>query len=138
MGQQAMKWILALVLCLAVACPVLAAEITLPQSNGTKTPMGGVGDAAKTTGGGFTFVNITTNATTVVKSGAGFVHTVCVLTAGATDTATIYNNTAGSGTTIGTLDTALTGCFQIDAIFTIGLTIVTAGTTPGNLSVSYY
>lgn len=88
---------------------------------------------------GRSFSNITTNTTTTVKSGAGFLHTVCVNTKGATaNTATIYNNTAGSGTKIGTLDTtASVGCQTYDAAFSTGLTIVTATGTAADLTVTY-
>lgn len=87
----------------------------------------------------FSFSNITSNATTTVKSGAGLLHTLCINTKGASaNTATIYDNTAGSGTKIGTLDTtAGVQCLTYDAVFATGLTIVTATGTAADITVSY-
>lgn len=84
------------------------------------------------------FSNISTNATTTVKSGAGILHSLVINTRGATTTATVYDNTAGSGTKIGTIDTTLsTTSFTYDLKFSTGLTIVTAGTTPADITVTY-
>lgn len=87
----------------------------------------------------WTYANIATATTTTVKSGAGVLHSVCVNTLGTVaSTATIYDNTAGSGTKIGTINTlALGGCFAYDVAFATGLTIVTTGTAAPDLTVSY-
>lgn len=83
--------------------------------------------------------DITTNTTTTVKSGPGYLHTVTINTKGATaNVLTIYDNTAGSGTKIATLDT--TGgsqTFEFDVGFATGLTIVTATGTAADVTVSY-
>lgn len=86
------------------------------------------------------YANIISNATTTVKSGAGNLHAVCLNKVGASaNTATIYDNTVGSGTKIGTVDTtqAGVGCLVYDVKFSTGLTIVTATGTAGDITVSY-
>jgi len=86
----------------------------------------------------FSYNNITTNATTTVKSGAGILHLITVNTKGTATTATLYDNTAGSGTKIGTLNTTFADAtFTYDVGFSTGLTVVTAGTTAADLTVSY-
>lgn len=52
--------------------------------------------------------------------------------------ATIYDNTAGSGTKIGTIDTtAGVQTFLYDVAFSTGLTIVTAAGTASDMTLSY-
>jgi hypothetical protein len=98
------------------------------------TPVLVSGAAAAT--GGYSFTNITTDTTTTVKSGAGFLHTICVNTLAATGTATVYDNTAGSGTKIATIGTGTAICLIYDVAFATGLTIVTA-TAAADITVSY-
>ena len=76
----------------------------------------------------FKYTNITGQATTTVKSGSGILHTICVNTPAATETITIYDNTAGSGTKIGTITVfaSTNPCLTYDVNFTVGLTLVTA------------
>jgi hypothetical protein len=45
----------------------------------------------------FQYANITTDTTTVLKTGPGVLHSVCVNTATATGVIKIYDSTAGSG-----------------------------------------
>lgn len=89
----------------------------------------------------YRFLNIVLAAptTTVVKSGSGILHTVCINTPAATGTLTLYDNTAASGTKIGTITAfaSTNPCFRYDAGFTIGLTIVTA-TAANDITVTYY
>lgn len=86
----------------------------------------------------FAYKNITADATTVLKASAGYLHTVCVNTPAATGTITIYDNTAGSGTKIGTITSfaSVGGCFTYDVAFWTGLTIVTATAAP-DITVSF-
>lgn len=87
---------------------------------------------------GWSFTNIITNATTVVKSGAGVLHCVTVNGLGTTETATIFDNTAGSGTKVGTVSVSAvgqTGCYDVS--FATGLTIVTAGSLAADITVSW-
>ena len=88
---------------------------------------------------GYLKANITSLTTTTVKTGAGYLYSLTVNTKGATaSTATIYDNTAGSGTKIGTVDvTANVGTLLYNVQFTTGLTIVTATGTAGDLTVAY-
>lgn len=87
-------------------------------------------------------VNITTQTTTAVKSGPGVLHNIIINTPLANGVITIYDNTAGSGTVIGTITmpaTLLTtGPFtvQYHAQFNTGLTIVTSGANQ-NITVTY-
>jgi hypothetical protein len=87
----------------------------------------------------YLYSNITTDTTTVVKSGAGVLHTVCFNTPLATEVTTIFDNTAASGTKIGTWTTPaspVASCILYDVAFTTGLTILTA-TAAGDITVSY-
>ena len=89
----------------------------------------------------FNYLNISTATTTVVKSGAGFLHLIVVNKHVATGVITIYDNTAGSGTKIATITTgaALTSdspiCSLYNVSFSTGLTIVTSQAE--DLTVSY-
>ena len=73
-------------------------------------------------------LNITTATTTVVKTGPGVLVSI-VLNETNAGTITIYDNTAGSGTKIGTIAAAAGAgsVFGYLAQFTTGLTVVTAG-----------
>jgi hypothetical protein len=91
--------------------------------------------------GGTAYKNITTATTTAVKSGVGFLHALTINTYVASATITIYDNTAASGTKIGTItlpstitaDAPVTLTFDVG--FATGLTIVTSGAT--DVTVSY-
>ena len=88
---------------------------------------------------GHSTTNITTNTTTTCKTGAGVLKAIKInnpaLLTVANLTLTIYDNTAASGTKIGTITVPFGGTtylpFNInyDCAFTTGLTIVTAGPT---------
>lgn len=93
----------------------------------------------QTTISAYRYLNITGQATTTVKSGGGILHTVCVNTPAATETITIYDNTAASGTKIGTITVyaSTNPCLTYDVNFATGLTLVTA-TASSDLTVSYY
>lgn len=91
--------------------------------------------------GGFNGVNITAAAptTTVVKSGGGIIHTITFNNPVATGVITIYDNTAGSGTVIGTITipaNPMPVTLTYDRHFTTGLTIVTA-TAAQDITVTY-
>lgn len=88
---------------------------------------------------GHSYAHIATSTTTTVKSGAGVLHNISVNTLGTVaSTTTIYDNTAGSGTVIGVINTlTLSGSFVLDVAFTVGLTIVTTGTVAPDITVSY-
>jgi hypothetical protein len=78
------------------------------------------------------YTNITTTTTTVVKSGPGCLAGIVINTPVALAVITIYDNTAGSGTKIGTITfpaVLITGAQHIPfgVQFRTGLTIVTSG-----------
>jgi hypothetical protein len=84
----------------------------------------------------YSYNNIATATTTVVKTGAGVLHAITINTTAAA-AITVYDNTAGSGTTIATIaaSPAIGQYFLYDVAFVTGLTIVTAGAS--NITVSY-
>lgn len=88
---------------------------------------------------GHSYAHISTSTTTTVKSGAGVLHNISINTLGTVaSTTTIYDNTAGSGTVIGVINSlTLSGAFILDVAFTTGLTIVTTGTVAPDVTVSY-
>jgi hypothetical protein len=91
--------------------------------------------------GWYSFLNITGQATTTLKSGTGILHTITVNTAaaGAAETVTIFDSLSGSGTKIGTItvpSSAVPVTLTYDVQFATGLTIVTA-TASGDLTVSF-
>lgn len=90
--------------------------------------------------GGDSFSNITAAGTSTLRSGAGRLIAVCVNTNGGNgNTLTMYDNTTGTGTTIGQITTSggtVPGnCGRYDLPFATGLTAVTTGTS--NWTVIY-
>ena len=85
--------------------------------------------------------NIQGNATTVVKGSAGMLHSVQVNTKANGGTATVYDNTAGSGTVIAVIDTSLSNSagntLTYDVAFQTGLTIVTANASTVDLAIAF-
>lgn len=89
---------------------------------------------------GRSFANITTATTTTVKSGAGYLHTVCINKTVASATVSMFNNTVGSGASIGVITMPSTliqsaTCQTYDVYFSTGLTLVTVGAQ--DITVSY-
>lgn len=80
------------------------------------------------------------NGTTVIKSGPGVLASVTINTKGASsNTLTVYDNTAGSGTVIAVIDTTTAlGTIPYDIIYNTGLTIVLATGTAADVTVAYY
>lgn len=90
---------------------------------------------------GYSYNNITAAAptTTVVKTGAGILHMITFNKPTATCVATVYDNTAASGTVIGTITVPASPqpvSLIYDAYFTTGLTITTA-TAASDITVTY-
>jgi thymidine phosphorylase len=78
-------------------------------------------------------------ATTTIKTGPGVLHSIVVNNIGSAGTITVFDNTAGSGTTIATILTqAASTTYLYDVGFSTGLTITTGGTTAPNITVSYF
>lgn len=89
----------------------------------------------------YSYNNITSQTTTTVKSGAGFLHAINFNKPLASGSVVIYDNTAGSGTTIGSIlfpAVLLTdvSTYAYNVLFGTGLTIVTSGATQ-DITVSY-
>ena len=85
----------------------------------------------------FDSARINSNATTVVKNSAGILHLITVNKAGTAWTITVYDNIEGSGEVIAQIDGTSIGSFAFNVFFETGLTIVTSGTTPGDITVAY-
>jgi hypothetical protein len=94
---------------------------------------------AQTPTGALQSGHINSNTTTTLKSAAGLLHSICINTKGVTgNIATVYDNTAGSGTVLAVIDTtAQVQTLLYDIQFSIGLTIVTATGTAADLTVSF-
>lgn len=81
------------------------------------------------------YTNITSATTTTVKSGSGTLESIIINKGVATGVITIYDNTAGSGTKIGTITfgAALLSdpprVAEYECRFNTGLTIVTSAAT---------
>jgi len=97
------------------------------------------GTALPVNTGGWSVSHKATNATTTAKSGAGVLHAITINTKGASsNTITVYDNTAGSGTVMAVIDsTASVGTLIYDASFATGLTVVTATGTAPDITVTY-
>lgn len=87
----------------------------------------------------YAYSNISSNATTVVKSTPGVLHSITINTKGASsNVAAVYDGTAAAGVTIGTIDTTSNVQTLIyDVAFGTNLTIVTSTGTAANITVSY-
>jgi len=85
----------------------------------------------------YNYAHISTNSTTTLVTGPGILHSVVVNnTTGASDTITIYDNTAASGSVIAILSESV-GTYIYDAAFGTGLTVVLSGTTPPDSTITY-
>ncbi len=89
----------------------------------------------------YSYNNMTTQTTATVKSGAGTLHGVIFNKPLANGVVTIYDNTAGSGTTIGTITFPATLLSDVqdslyDVSFGTGLTLVTSGATQ-DITIAY-
>lgn len=87
----------------------------------------------------FNYTNLAANATTVIRTGPGILHAITVNTQGASSNVlTVYDNTAGSGTKIATIDSTVDyGTLLYDVTFSTGLTIVIGTGTAADITVSW-
>jgi hypothetical protein len=114
------------------------------MNNGFKTIFTGVFlltwiATATAQGIGYQYLNITGQATTLIRTGNGVLHTVCFNKPTATETVAIYDGVSTAGTLIGTITvpaSPLPGCLTYDVAYGAGLTIVT-GTASSDITVSY-
>jgi hypothetical protein len=88
-------------------------------------------------GASYSYTNIATATTTIVKSAAGVLHSIVINQVGTvSSTTTVYDNTAGSGTKIATIDSlSRIGTILYDVAFATGLTVVTTGTAAPDVTV---
>lgn len=89
--------------------------------------------------GWYNYLNITGTSTTTVKSGTGVLHNLTFNNPQATEVLTLYDNTAASGTKIGTITIPASPAIvtiQYDIQFTTGLTIVST-TASSDVTVSF-
>ena len=125
----------------------ISGTVSLPTGAATEATVAGLltntqlrASAVETTKKTSSFSHITTNTTTTVKSGAGVLRRIVINTKGSiANTLTIYDNTTGSGTVIGVIDTVngVSGHFEYGVSFSTGLTIVTANGTAADVTVIY-
>jgi hypothetical protein len=72
---------------------------------------------------------ISTATTTVIKTGAGLLHTI-VVNGGTAGTIIVYDNTAASGTIIASFDsTNALNTYTFNRAFSTGLTVITSAAT---------
>lgn len=96
---------------------------------------------AKNTGTavGYSFANISTQTTTVVKTGEGILHSITINTPNAAGNATVYDSTTGTGTKIATI-VQIAAPQPITLIYDIafqnGLTVVT-NTATADFTVTF-
>lgn len=86
---------------------------------------------------GQTLKNITTSASTLVKTGPGTILGLTVNTPEAGATAAIYDGIDNSGTLLGTFSLAAQGAIALGYSVAVGIFVVTTGGTPANITVSY-
>ena len=84
---------------------------------------------------GNSYTHITTATTTVIKAAPGVLERIVVNTVGAGSAATIYDNATGTTTVIGVATTAIQTSLTYNINCSAGITIVTAGGTPADITV---
>lgn len=88
---------------------------------------------------GYDVSNITSQTTTVLRTGSGILHTITFNKPTATTVATIYDGVDTNGTKIGTITVPASPqpvTLHYDVAYTVGLTVVT-GTADSDITVSY-
>ena len=88
---------------------------------------------------GYSYKNITTTTTTLVKSGAGILHTLTLTKPVATGTIAIYDGIDATGTLIGTITVPANpqpSTLTFNAHVLVGITIVT-GTAAQDITVTF-
>ena len=87
----------------------------------------------------FTPTNITTNTTTIVKTGSGLLHSVTINTKGSSsNTIKLYDGLTAGGTLFATIDsTANVGFLLFNAQFSQGLTVVTGTGSAGDITINF-
>lgn len=125
-ARPALAFLAAVFVAVAIIAPATLAPVTAQPSSTSYYPV-------------YAAAHISTNTTTTALSGAGVLHAICINDQGAaSNIATVYNNTAGSGTVLAVIDTVTaTGCLVYDIATSTGITVVTGTGTAGDLTVAY-
>lgn len=84
----------------------------------------------------YSYTHIATTTTTLIKTGSGILHTICVNTVGVGATITADDALTATTPTIAILSGATLGCYRYDIVFSTGLTIVT-GTAAADITVAW-
>lgn len=104
------------------------------------TLLAGAAIAAPQQGTGINYKHIATSTTTLVKTGAGTLDTICINSLG-TVASTVEFDDAITHTTpvIGILNSLTTGqnCYRFNILFNTGLSITTTGSVAPDVTVSY-
>lgn len=88
---------------------------------------------------GYSFLGITGQATTLVKTGAGILHTITFNKPTATAVITVYDALSATSTKIATItvpSSPMPVTLTYDASFSVGLTVVT-GTADSDITVTF-
>lgn len=84
------------------------------------------------------YKHISTNTTTLVKTGPGVLSSVVINKAGASaNIATVYDGIDATGTVIAIIDTTVARPLEYNVAYLVGLTIVTATGTAADLTINY-
>lgn len=85
------------------------------------------------------YTRIATSVTTVLNSRpiGGVLRQIVINAPGTGWTITVFDNTAASGATIAVITPTAPATLEYDLQYTQGLTILTAGATPGDITVVY-
>lgn len=117
-------------------------QVIATDTSGRTTVVGTGTFATQNTPAAFSFLNIQASiASTLVKTGAGTLHSITLNSAAlASNTTTIYDSVAGVGNTIALIAAAtatVPTTLIFDAAFTNGLSVVTAVATSGDMTLNY-
>lgn len=130
---------LLLVLALMLYAPYAMAQQTVkacvPTSNGNSCQEVTPSYPLPVSLAGASHTNITTNTDTVVKASPGTFIGLVVNSAGTTSTATVYDNTACSGTKIGTFSTVAQAALNFGINASTGICVTTAGGAAADITI---
>ena len=114
----------------------ISGTVTATQATGSNLHVV-VDSGTITTSGSNSYTHISTATTTNgIKSGAGTLVAIVINQAGTSSTATLFDNTTATGTTIGVLDcSSRIGDIQYSAAFSTGLSIITTGSPAPDITV---
>lgn len=114
----------------------ISGTVTATQATGSNLHVV-VDSGTITTSGSNSFTHIATATTTNgIKSGAGTLVGIVINQAGTSSTASIFDNTTATGTTIAILDcSSRIGDVQYSVAFSTGLSIITTGSPAPDITV---